>query len=108
MLGLVVLTSVAALIFHTTGTYAFPLTWILIGLAAVWICFEFLLRSSEFSIVGARGDHILRLGRHVSLRPDKQRSAADTIFLKNCLNLRRSIRSGFTSACIHGRSLPMR
>ena len=47
-LGLVVLTSVAALIFHTTGSYAFPLTWIFIGLAAVWVCLEFLLRSSEF------------------------------------------------------------
>ena len=47
-LGLVVLTSVAALIFHTTGSYAFPLTWIFIGLAAVWFCFEFLLRSFEF------------------------------------------------------------
>ncbi len=30
-----------------------------------------------------------------------------TIFLKNCLNLRRSIRSGFISAFIHGRSLPI-
>ena len=45
---LVVLTGVAALIFHTTGSYAFPLTWIFIGLAAVWVCLEFLLRSSEF------------------------------------------------------------
>ncbi|HEY5766254.1 MAG TPA: hypothetical protein VIS53_00315 [Candidatus Udaeobacter sp.] len=46
-LGLVVLASVAALIFHTTGVYAFPLTWILIGLAAVWVCLEFFLRSSD-------------------------------------------------------------
>jgi hypothetical protein len=46
--GLVVLIDVAALIFHTTGSYAFPLTWILIGLAVVWLCFEFLLRDSEF------------------------------------------------------------
>ena len=47
-LGLVVLIGVAALIFHTTGSYALPLTWILIGLAVVWLCFDFLLRDSEF------------------------------------------------------------
>jgi Bacterial membrane protein YfhO len=47
-LGLVVLASVAALIFHTTASYAFPLTWIFIGLAAVWVCLEFLLHSSDF------------------------------------------------------------
>ena len=47
-LGLVVLIGVAALIFHIAGAYAFPLTWILIGLAVVWLCFEFLLRGSEF------------------------------------------------------------
>ena len=47
-LGLVLLAGVAALIFHTTGSYAFPLTWIFIGLAAVWVCLEFLLRSSVF------------------------------------------------------------
>jgi hypothetical protein len=47
-LGLVVLTSVAALVFHTAGSYAFALTWIFIGLAAVWFSFEFLLRSSKF------------------------------------------------------------
>jgi Bacterial membrane protein YfhO len=47
-LGLVVLASVATLIFHTTASYAFPLTWIFIGLAAVWVCLEFLLPSSDF------------------------------------------------------------
>jgi hypothetical protein len=47
-LGLVVLTGVAALMFHTAGTDAFPLTWIFIGLAAVWVCLEFLLGSSDF------------------------------------------------------------
>src|SRR4029450_14024832 len=41
-------TSVAALVFHTAGSYAFALTWIFIGLAAVWFSFEFLLPSSEF------------------------------------------------------------
>src|SRR6478752_6534783 len=46
-LALVVLASVAALIFHTTGSYAFPLTWIFIGLAAIWVCLEFFLRSSD-------------------------------------------------------------
>ena len=47
-LGLVVLASVTGLIFHTTGFYAFPLTWIFIGLAAVWVCLELLLRSFDF------------------------------------------------------------
>jgi hypothetical protein len=47
-LGVVVLIDVVALIFHTTGSYAFPLTWILIGLAVVWLSFEFLLRRFEF------------------------------------------------------------
>jgi hypothetical protein len=47
-LGLVVLIGVAALIFGMAGEYALPLTWILIGLAVVWLCFEFLLRDSEF------------------------------------------------------------
>ncbi|HEX3421536.1 MAG TPA: hypothetical protein VHT01_09910 [Candidatus Udaeobacter sp.] len=47
-LGLVVLTSVAGLIFHTTGSYAFPFIWIFLGLASVWICLAFLLRGSYF------------------------------------------------------------
>ena len=47
-LGLIVFASVAALIFHTTGAYTFPLTWIFVGLAGLWICLEFLLRSSGF------------------------------------------------------------
>ena len=39
---------VVALLFHATGSYALPLSWILIGLAVGWLCFEFLLRGSEF------------------------------------------------------------
>jgi len=46
-LGLVVLIGAAALIFHIAGAYAFPLTWIVIGLAAVWVCLEIFLRSSD-------------------------------------------------------------
>src|SRR5882724_3286633 len=46
-LGLVVLIGVAALIFHIAGAYAFPLSWIVIGLATVWVCLEFFLRSSD-------------------------------------------------------------
>ena len=46
-LGLVVLIGAAALIFHTAGEYAFPITWIVVGLAAVWVCLEFFLRSSN-------------------------------------------------------------
>ena len=47
-LGLVVLIGVVALIFHMAGGYALPLTWLLIGLGVVWLCFELLLRGSEF------------------------------------------------------------
>jgi hypothetical protein len=47
-LGLVVLASVAGLIFHTTGSHAFPLIWIFPGLASVWVCLAFLLRRSDF------------------------------------------------------------
>ncbi len=79
-LGLVALTSVAALIFRTTGSYAFPLTWIFIGLAAVWVCLELLLRRSDFQSWLPVGDHILRLSRHVSLPPDKLRSAEIQFF----------------------------
>jgi len=46
-LGLVVLIGAAALIFHTAGEYAFPITWIVVGLAAVWVCLEFFQRSSN-------------------------------------------------------------
>ena len=49
-LGLVVLTGVAGLIFHTTGSYAFPLIWIFLGLASVWVCLAFLLRRSDFQL----------------------------------------------------------
>ena len=49
-LGLVVLTSVAGLIFGTTGSYAFPLVWIFLGLASVWVCLAFLLRRSDFQL----------------------------------------------------------
>src|SRR4029077_624801 len=45
---LVALTGIAGLIFHTTGSYALQLSWILIGLTLGWVCFELLLRSSEF------------------------------------------------------------
>lgn len=45
-LGLVVVTAVAAAIFHTGNSYAFPLTWIFAGLAAVWLCFDLLVSSS--------------------------------------------------------------
>src|SRR5438094_27892 len=46
-LGLAVLIGVAALTFHMGGAYAFPVTWIVIGLATVWVCLEFFLRSSD-------------------------------------------------------------
>jgi hypothetical protein len=46
--AIVVLTPIAMVILHTGGHYAFPLTWIFIGLAALWYFFEFLLRRSEY------------------------------------------------------------
>ena len=49
-LGLVVLMSFAGLIFHKTGSYAFPLTWIFLGLASTWVCLVFLLRRSDFQL----------------------------------------------------------
>ena len=49
-LGLVVLTTVAGLIFHTTDLYAFPLTWIFLGLASIWVCLVFLLRRTDFQL----------------------------------------------------------
>ena len=47
-LGLAVVTGMAASMFHTAGSHAFPLTWIFIGLAAVWCLFQFPLCNSEF------------------------------------------------------------
>jgi len=47
-LALVVLTAIAMSIFRRGGPYAFPSTWILLGLAAIWSCSELFLRDSEF------------------------------------------------------------
>ena len=47
-LGLTAITTIAMLILRTTGSYAFPLTWIFLGLAAIWCLSTFLLRDSEF------------------------------------------------------------
>src|SRR5207247_2345932 len=47
-LTLVVLTGIAAFIFQTAGSYAFPLGWIFLGLAAVWFSWELLGRHSKF------------------------------------------------------------
>jgi hypothetical protein len=46
-LGLTAVTAVAMVILRTTGSYAFPLTWIFLGLAAVWCLWEIVLRNSE-------------------------------------------------------------
>ena len=46
-LALVVLTTVAGLIFHTTDSHAFPVTWIFFGLASIWVCLVLLLRRSN-------------------------------------------------------------
>jgi hypothetical protein len=47
-LGLVGLTAIAMWILRTNGRYAFPLTWIFLALAAIWLVLQLLLRDSEF------------------------------------------------------------
>ena len=47
-LALVVLIAAAMLTLRAGGSYVFPLTWIFIGLAAIWFFLEFLLRDSGF------------------------------------------------------------
>ena len=47
-LGLVILTAIAMLMLRATGSYAFPLVWTFIGLAALWFFLEFLLPDSGF------------------------------------------------------------
>lgn len=47
-LALTVVVAIAMLILRTTGSYAFPLTWIFLGLAAFWWLSALLLRGSEF------------------------------------------------------------
>jgi hypothetical protein len=47
-LALVVLTTLAMLVSHTAGSYAVPLTWIFLGLAAIWLLSELLLHDFEF------------------------------------------------------------
>jgi hypothetical protein len=47
-LVLTALTATAMLILGSTGPYAFPLTWIFLGLAMIWFLSELLLRDSEF------------------------------------------------------------
>jgi hypothetical protein len=46
-LVLTVVTAIAMLILRTTGSYAFPLTWIFVGLAAFWCLCENALRYSQ-------------------------------------------------------------
>jgi hypothetical protein len=47
-LVLVVLTAIAMSIFRTGGSYAFPLTWVFLGLAVLWYFLEYFLRDSGF------------------------------------------------------------
>jgi hypothetical protein len=47
-LALVVLTAIAMSILRTGGPYAFPLTWIFLGLAVIWCLSELFLRDLEF------------------------------------------------------------
>ncbi|HEU5247685.1 MAG TPA: hypothetical protein VFU09_11390 [Candidatus Udaeobacter sp.] len=46
-LVLTVVTAIAMLMLRTTGSHAFPLTWIFLGLAAFWCLWEIALRNSE-------------------------------------------------------------
>jgi hypothetical protein len=47
-LALTGVTAIAMLILRTTGSYAFPLTWIFLGLAGIWSLSAVWLRDSEF------------------------------------------------------------
>jgi hypothetical protein len=47
-LVLAILTAITTSLFRTGGSYAFPVTWIFIGLAAIWFVLEFFVRDSEF------------------------------------------------------------
>jgi hypothetical protein len=47
-LVLILLTAIAMLILRTTGSYAFPLTWIFLGLAGFWYLWDIVLRHCEF------------------------------------------------------------
>jgi hypothetical protein len=53
-LGLVVVTGIAVLIFHTGGTYVVPFTWIFIGLAAAWTVLEYVARDAALPRPGHR------------------------------------------------------
>jgi hypothetical protein len=44
----VILTAIARSLFRAGGAYAFPVTWIFIGIAAIWFVLEFFVRESEF------------------------------------------------------------
>jgi hypothetical protein len=46
-LVLTVVTTIAMLSLRTTGSYAFPLTWIFLGLAAFWCFWQIVMRHSE-------------------------------------------------------------
>ena len=48
-LFLAILTGTAAFIFHTAGSDTFPLVWIFLGLAGVWLSWELLGRWPKFS-----------------------------------------------------------
>ena len=106
-LGLVVLIVVAVLIF----AYSWPVRfsahldsyWTGCGLGLFGIC----PTQFRFSIVGCPPEsRFAPSSPHISAFRRTAECRA-TIFLKSCLNLRRSIHSGFISVCIHGRSLPI-
>jgi hypothetical protein len=45
---LAIVTAIAMPLFRAGGSYAFPITWIFIGLAAIWLVLELLVPDSEF------------------------------------------------------------
>src|SRR5262249_44674897 len=47
-LFLTVLTAIAMFLLRTTGSHAFPLTWIFLGLAAIWCVWEIVFRDYRF------------------------------------------------------------
>jgi hypothetical protein len=47
-IALTALAAIAMLILRTTGSYAFPLTWIFLGLSGIWLLTALWLRGSQF------------------------------------------------------------
>jgi hypothetical protein len=91
-LALIILTAIAIWILHAGGTYSFPLVWILIALAALWIVLEFL--DSQFRQWAPAVITFLALLTTYLCVPTNC-GVPTYNFSKSCLNPRRWIRLAF-------------